>query len=145
MRALRPGLQNFVKKGQGHGGGRKPQINRDDQPIELSRVNPAQEARNKNVLSQLDQISRQNMHARLSKSPTAASKSRSPQRPAANVKAAKTIVEKQKPKFAQEEVGIAPTDPAEFQFDDQLEQPTQALNARDLYSLGGVQQEQTNA
>lgn len=108
-------------------------------------MNPAQEAKNKNVLSQLDQISRQNMHARLSKSPTAVSKSKSPNRQAAKIKPAKTVIENGRPTFAQEEVGVAPTDPREFQFDDQLEQRPQAMNARDLYSLGGVQQEQVHA
>ena len=95
LRAIRPGLDNFMKKGQGHGGGLKPQIKREDQPIDLSRVNnPVQDARNKNVLNQLDQISKQNMNARLSKSPTAVIKSKSPDRQAAKIKPSKTVAQK---------------------------------------------------
>ena len=92
MRAIRPGLDNFMRKGQGTGGGLKPQIKGEDRPIDLSRVNnPVQEARNKNVLSQLDQISKQNMNARLSKSPTTVMKKDSNNRQDTRVKSPKKV------------------------------------------------------
>ena len=64
MKAIRPAFSNFIKKGAGSGGGSKPDVSLHDKPIAVTKVNSSLEAQNRNVLSQLDQISRQNMNAR---------------------------------------------------------------------------------
>ena len=56
MKAIRPAFSNFMKKGQGSGGGSKPDVNikEKEKAVGIGRMNHSLENQNKNVLNQLD-------------------------------------------------------------------------------------------
>ena len=119
-RAIRPAFKQFIRKGEGSGGGSKPNVNLVDQRNDPGRkVTTSLEAQNVDVLRQLDQISRANTNARSGTRSPVVQKAKTTRPKTAKNKA--VAFEERNADLKAEEVITSPnmrvTDPNEFQFE----------------------------